>query len=124
MLQINCSVKLFRKTTTTTLGTLCCPRVNVANGSEVALDKFIHLPAYTQGFLGNTVVKNPPANAGDRRDMSFILGSGRSLGGENGNSLQYFLSGKYYGQKSLEDYCPWGCKESDATERLSTHTPM
>ena len=35
------------------------------------------------------VVKNPPANAGDWRDEGLIPGSGRSLGGGNGNLLQY-----------------------------------
>ena len=35
------------------------------------------------------VVKNPPANAGDIRDMGLILGSGRSPGGGHGNPLQY-----------------------------------
>ena len=34
-------------------------------------------------------VKNPPANAGDERDMGLILGLGRSPGGGNGNPLQY-----------------------------------
>ena len=33
------------------------------------------------------MVKNLPANAGDARDMSSIPGSGRSLGGRNGNPL-------------------------------------
>ena len=35
-------------------------------------------------------VKNLPANAGDRRDMGSIPGSGRSPGGRHGNLLQYF----------------------------------
>ena len=35
------------------------------------------------------LVKNPPANAGDIRDMSLIPGSGRSPGEGNGNLLQY-----------------------------------
>ena len=35
------------------------------------------------------VVKNPPANAGDIRDLGSIPGSGRSPGGGNGNPLQY-----------------------------------
>ena len=35
------------------------------------------------------VVKNPPATAGDLRDMGSITGSGGSPGGGNGNSLQY-----------------------------------
>ena len=34
-------------------------------------------------------VKNPPANAGDVRDVGSIPGSGRSPGGEHGNPLQY-----------------------------------
>ena len=32
------------------------------------------------------VVKNPPANAGDARDIGLILGLGRSPGAGNGNS--------------------------------------
>ena len=35
------------------------------------------------------VIKNPPANAGDIRDMGSIPGLGGSPGGENGNPLQY-----------------------------------
>ena len=30
-----------------------------------------------------------------------------------------FLSGEFHGQRSLVGYSPWGCKESDMTERLS-----
>ena len=35
------------------------------------------------------VVKNPPANAGDARDVGSIPGLGRSSGEGNGNPLQY-----------------------------------
>ena len=35
------------------------------------------------------VVKNPPANAGEIRDVSSIPVSGRSLGVGNGNLVQY-----------------------------------
>ena len=38
------------------------------------------------GFQGGSVVKNPPANAGD---TGLIPGSGRSSGEGNGNPLQY-----------------------------------
>ena len=38
-------------------------------------------------FPGGTMVKNPPANAGDARDAGSILESGRSPGAGNGNSL-------------------------------------
>ena len=30
------------------------------------------------------------------------------------------LAGESHGQRSLEGYSPWGCKELDMTERLST----
>ena len=35
------------------------------------------------------MVKNPPANAEDIRDMGLIPGLGRSPGGGHGNPLQY-----------------------------------
>ena len=35
------------------------------------------------------VVKNPPADAGDARDVHSIPGSGKSPGGRQGNPLQY-----------------------------------
>ena len=38
------------------------------------------------GFPGGSVIKNPPADAGDE---SLILGSGRSPREENGSLLQY-----------------------------------
>ena len=39
------------------------------------------------------VIKNLPANAGDIRDKGLIPGLGRSLGGGNGNRLQYSCLG-------------------------------
>ena len=35
------------------------------------------------------MVKNPPTNAGDIREVGLIPGSGRSPGGAHGNPLQY-----------------------------------
>ena len=35
------------------------------------------------------VVKNPPGNAREVRDVDSVCGSGRSPGGGNGNPLQY-----------------------------------
>ena len=35
------------------------------------------------------MVKYPPANAGDIRDLALIPGAGRSPGGRHGNPLQY-----------------------------------
>ena len=39
--------------------------------------------------LAELVVKNPPANAGDMRNVGLIPGSGRSPAGGHGNPLQY-----------------------------------
>jgi len=41
------------------------------------------------GFPSGSAIKNPPVNAGDRRDVGLIPGLGRSPGGGNGNPLQY-----------------------------------
>ena len=41
------------------------------------------------GFPGRAVVKNPPANTGNARDVDLIPGSGRSPEVGNGNPLQY-----------------------------------
>ena len=62
------------------------------------------------------VVKNPPANAGDMRDVGSIPGLGRSPGGGHGNPSQYSCLENPHGQRSLAGYSPWGCKESDMTD--------
>ena len=43
----------------------------------------------SRGFLGGSMVKNPPANPGVARDVDSVPESGRSPGGGNGNPLQY-----------------------------------
>ena len=71
------------------------------------------------------MVKNPPASAGDARDVGLTPGSGRSSGGGNGNPLQYSCL-----QNSV-DRGTWqatvhGVVESDmieATEHAHTHLP-
>ena len=50
----------------------------------------------TMGFPGGSAIKNPPAKAGDARDVSSISGSGRSLGEEIATHL-VFLPGKSHG---------------------------
>ena len=59
---------------------------------------------------GDSMVKNPPANAGD---ASLIPGSGKAPGGENGNPTPVFLPGKSHGQRSLVGYSTRGHKELD-----------
>ena len=67
------------------------------------------------GFPVILMIKNPPANARDIRDTASIPGSGRSIGGGNGNPLQYSCRGNSMG-KGTWSYGPWGHKESDMTE--------
>ena len=65
------------------------------------------------GFPGGSDGKESARNAGD---LGLILGLGRSPGG--GQPTPGFLPGESHGQRSLVGYSPWGCKESDTTERL------
>ena len=60
-------------------------------------------------FPGDSVVKNPPANAGD---AVLIPGLGKSSGEENGNPLQVFLLGESHGQRSLVSYTVQGVTKS------------
>ena len=50
----------------------------------------IQLNIYIWSSLGAPVVKNPPANAGDSRDMGSIPGPEISPGEGNGNPCQYY----------------------------------
>ena len=61
------------------------------------------------------MVKNPPTNTGDIRDMGLIPGLGRSKAWQ---PTPVFLAGESHGQRSLARYSPWGHKESDT----HTHT--
>ena len=70
------------------------------------------------GFSGGSVVKCPPASAGDARDMGSISGSGRSPEEENGSPLQYSHLG------NPMDRGAWQAAVHGATKsrtRLSTH---
>ena len=69
-------------------------------------------PKEESGIPGGSVVKNPPASAGN---TGSIPGSGRSPGGGNDNPFQYSCL------KNPTDrgVCPNGHKESDTTEQLS-----
>ena len=53
-------------------------------------------------------------------DLGSIPGLGKSPGGGYGNPLQYSCLENPHGQRRLVGCNPWGCKESDTTEWLST----
>ena len=66
------------------------------------------------------MVKNPPASAGDTRDVGSIPESGRSPGEENGNPFQNSFLENPVGRGAW-----WATvhadTESDMIEQLSTH---
>ena len=66
------------------------------------------------------VVKNPPANAGDTRNMGSISGSERCPGEGNDKPLQYSCL-----ETSMDRGAwPWGLKESDTTEHAHAYAPL
>ena len=70
------------------------------------------------------VVKNPPASAGDIRNVGSIPGLGRSPGGRNDNPLQYSCLGNPVDREACYNsgYNLKGREESDMARQLSIHT--
>ena len=64
------------------------------------------------------MVKNPPANAGDVRDVGWIPGLGKSPGEGKGYPLKYSYLENPHGQRSLVGYRPQSLKESDTTKAI------
>ena len=67
------------------------------------------------GFPGGSDGKESACNAGD---PCLIPGSGRSPGERKWLPTPVFWPGESHGQRSLEGYSPWGCKELDMTKSL------
>ena len=76
------------------------------------------LGSCTSGFLGGSVVKNPPSNA---EDVGSVPGSGRSPGGGNGNPHQYSCLENSMDGRASRAVVYGVTKELDMTERLNTH---
>ena len=71
-------------------------------------------------ILGLSCCSDGRESACNAGDLSSIPGLGRSAGGGHGNPLQYSCLENPHGQRSLMGYSPWGHRESDTTEQLST----
>ena len=69
------------------------------------------------GFPGGSDAKESACNVGD---LGLIPGLGRFPGGGHSNTLQYSCLENPPGQRSLAGYSPWGHKEWDTTQQLST----
>ena len=85
----------------------------------VILDNNYKITSNIIGFPGGSVVKNPPANAGD---AAFIPGLGRSPGEGNGNPLQYSYLGNPMDRGDWRAAARGVAKESDTTERLNKNS--
>ena len=70
---------------------------------------------FPHGFSGGSLLKNLPA----MWEMQVRPLGGKILWRRKWQPIPVFLPGKSHRQRSLEGvYSPWGCKESDTTERL------
>ena len=80
---------------------------------------FLSLPWWA--FLVAYMVKNLPATW----ETGFHPWVGKIPWRRKWQPSPVFLPGEFHGQRSLVGYSPWGCKELDLTEQLSTHpTPF
>ena len=68
------------------------------------------------------MVKNPPENAGDIRDLGSIPGLGRSPGGGHGNPLQYVCLENPMDRGAWEDTVHRVAKSPTQLEQLSRYT--
>ena len=68
------------------------------------------------GFSGGSMVKNPPANAGDLGSIpGFDPWVGKIPWRRKWLPTPVFLPGQCHGQRNLAGCSPWGPKESDMT---------
>ena len=72
---------------------------------------------WAKGFPGGSECKEYACNAGDQ---SLISGLGRFPSG----NPPVFLCGESHGQRSLVGCSPWGHKEPDTAEGLSSYVHM
>ena len=86
------------------------PRSGRSPGEGIRYPSIHGLPWWLSG-------KASTSNAGD---LGSILGLGRCLGGGHGKPLQYSCLENPHRQRSLAGDSPWGHKESDTIEQLST----
>ena len=82
---------------------------------EIFQGQNLGLPHQVKASLVAQTVKESVCNTGD---LGSIPGSGRSPG-KKWQPILVFLPRESHGQRSLEGYSLWGCKESDMTERLT-----
>ena len=68
------------------------------------------------------MIKNPPANAGDLRDVGLIPGSGRSPEGGQGKPLQYFCLENPMDRGAWQAIVHGVTKSRTLLKQFNTHT--
>ena len=98
-------------------GESVCTSVHGTLSSNIAVQQFLTESRACRASQVVLAVKSPPANAGDRRHVGSIPGSGRSPVERYGRPLQYScLENPMDRGAPRTDYSPQGCQGSDMTE--------
>ena len=87
------------------------PESDLHGGTRIRLKHLSELWCYLfkgVAFPVMLVLKNLPANAGNRRDSGLVPGQGRSPGGGNGSLLQYSCLENSMERGALAGYSPIG----------------
>ena len=88
-----------------------CPYSSTQNFLGAYSKKITKEVSKALGFPSCSVVKNLPANAGNKRDMGSVPGSERSSGQRRKwQPTRVFLPGKLHGQQAWRVTSPWEAK--------------
>ena len=83
---------------------------------------YIYVYTHSHIHIGASLVAQMVKNLPAMRE-TWVQSPGQEDALEKGMATPpVFLPGEFHGQRSLTGYSPWGHKESDMTERLSTYT--
>ena len=93
----------------------CRDQTHISCGSGIA--RWILYQWAIRGFSAGCLVKNPPA-----KQETWVRSLGKEDSWRKWLLTSICLPEESHEQRSLAGYSPWGCKESDRTERLSMHT--
>ena len=81
----------------------------------------LHFLFLSMSFLGGTNGKEPICQWSRQNRLGFSPWVGNIPWRRKWQPTSVLLPGKFHGQRSLVGYSPWGHKELDTTEQLSTH---
>ena len=76
----------------------------------------LHFHPKTWGFPGGSVIKKSACQCRRCKWHGFSSRVWKIHWKRKWQPIPVFLPGKFYGERSLAGYSPWGCKESDMTE--------